>query len=169
MAEAEDIQPSNPKVNEATERSLLDQIIQETRISSTDEGYEVAKRGVEAFIADLLGPGREDARPDRALVDQMIAEIDRKLSMQVDEVLHHELFQKLESAWRGLKLVVDHTNFLENIKVELLNISKEELLEDFEDAPEIPKSGLYQLICRPSGPARSLRSRSGSWRRPRRS
>jgi type VI secretion system protein ImpC len=146
MAEAEDVQQSNPEVKEATEGSLLDQIIQETRILSTDEGYDVAQRGVKAFIAELLGPGREDAKPDRALIDQMIAEIDRKLSVQMDEVLHHESFQKLESAWRGLKLVVDRTNFLENIKVELLNISKAELLEDFEDAAEIPKSGLYQLI-----------------------
>ena len=43
------------------------------------------------------------------------------------EILHHEQFQKMESAWRGLKLVVDRTNFRENVKLELLNISKEEL------------------------------------------
>jgi type VI secretion system protein ImpC len=80
------------------------------------------------------------------VVDDMIAEIDKKLSLQVDSILHHRDFQKMESAWRGLKFLVDRTDFRENIKVELLNVTKEELLEDFEDSPEIPKSGLYKTV-----------------------
>src|SRR5690606_26203966 len=75
-----------------------------------------------------------------------VAEIDRKLSAQVDEILHHEQFQKLEAAWRGLKLVVDRTDFRENIKIELLNASKEDLLADFEDSPELVQSGLYKTM-----------------------
>src|SRR5262249_39220140 len=63
-----------------------------------------------------------------------------------DEILHHPNVQKLESAWRGLKFVVDQTNFRENIKIDMINVSKDELLEDFENAPEIPKSGLYKHI-----------------------
>src|SRR5712691_10369660 len=76
----------------------------------------------------------------------MIAEIDEKLGAQMDEILHHETFQQTESAWRGLKLLVDRTNFRENVKLELLNVSKQDLLADFEDAPEINKSGLYKLV-----------------------
>ena len=67
-------------------------------------------------------------------------------SLQIDEILHHAEVQKLESAWRGLKLLVDRTDFRENIKLELLNVSKEDLLSDFEDAPEIMKSGLYKHV-----------------------
>jgi type VI secretion system protein ImpC len=69
-----------------------------------------------------------------------------KLSRQIDEILHNPGFQKLESAWRGLKFLVDRVDFRENIKVELLNCSKEDLLADFEDAPEVPKSGLYKTV-----------------------
>jgi len=83
---------------------------------------------------------------DKVLVDQMIAELDKKLSDQVNEILHAEKFQKLESAWRGLKFLVDKTNFRRNIKIEVLNVSKEDLLEDFEDAPEPAQSGLYKQI-----------------------
>ncbi len=75
----------------------------------------------------------------------MIAEIDAKLSSQLDQILHHADVQKLESAWRGLKLTIDRTNFRENIKIELLNVSKDDLQTDFEDAPEIVKSGLYKI------------------------
>ena len=76
----------------------------------------------------------------------MIAEIDKKLSRQVDEVLHHPQVQKLESAWRGLKLTIDRTDFRENVRIDLLNVSKADLLADFEDSPEIVKSGLYKLV-----------------------
>lgn len=126
--------------------SLLDEILAETKMAPGDEGYEVAKQGVQAFIAELVRPQREGEKVDKALVDAMIAEIDQKLSVQIDEIIHHAEFQKLESAWRGLKFVIDRVNFRENVKVEMLNVSKEDLLMDFEDSPEIPKSGMYKTI-----------------------
>src|SRR4029450_7894666 len=104
------------------------------------------KKGVQAFISELVAPKREGEKVDKAFVDALIAEIDVKLSMQIDEIIHHPTFQKLESAWRGLKFVIDRCDFRENVKVELLNCSKEDLLADFEDAPEVPKSGLYKLV-----------------------
>lgn len=128
-----------------TQDSLLDEILAETKLKPTDDGYDVAKRGVQAFISEMLAPTRAKEKVDKAIVDVMIAEIDKRLSAQVNEVLHHPDFQKLESAWRGLKFLVDKTDFRENIKVEVLNVSKADLLTDFEDAPEITKSGLYRL------------------------
>src|SRR3954463_5881758 len=126
--------------------SLLDEILAETKMAPGDEGYEVAKRGVQAFIAELVAPKREGEKVDKALVDALIAEIDQKLSRQIDEIIHHPTFQRLEAAWRGLKFVVDRVEFRENTKVEFLNCSKEDLLADFEDSPEVPKSGLYKLV-----------------------
>ena len=130
----------------AGETSLLEEIVQATRLQPSDEAYSITRKGVEALLAQMLAPGRKAAKVSRAVVDDMIAEIDRKLGMQLDEVLHHKDFQKLESGWRSLKFLVDRTDFRENIKIEMLNVSKGDLLEDFEDAPEIPKSGLYKTI-----------------------
>lgn len=129
----------------AGEFSLLAGIMEETKLRPTDEGYDIAKRGVEAFIAEMLNQTGVE-KINKGLVDNMIAEIDRKLSVQFDEILHHPEFQKVESAWRSLKLLVDRTNFRENIRIEVLNVSKNDLLEDFEDSPEIPKSGLYKQV-----------------------
>jgi type VI secretion system protein ImpC len=126
--------------------SLLDQIMQETRLRPADDGYDIAKKGVEAFIGDLLTPSRRGEKIEQKVVDKMIAEIDKRISKQVDEVMHNESFQKLESAWRGLKMVVDRSDFRENIKIEMMSASKEEMLEDFEDAPDITKAGLYKHI-----------------------
>jgi type VI secretion system protein ImpC len=124
--------------------SLLDEIVQATQLKPTDETYGLARKGVEAFIAQLLEPGRESAKISNAVLDEMVTEIDKKLSLQLDAIIHHADFQKLESAWRSLKYLVDKTNFRENIKIEVLNVTKDALLEDFEDAPEITKSGLYK-------------------------
>ncbi len=139
-------QQEQVQTQEAEAPSLLDEILQETKLKPTDEGYSIAKRGVEALLAELVAPGKEAVPISKALIDDMIAEIDHKISRQLDEILHHPDFQKLESAWRGLKLLVDRTDFRENIKIEVVNISKEDLLEDFEDAPEITQSGLYQIV-----------------------
>lgn len=131
---------------EVEEGSLLDQIVAQTRIRPKDDGYEVAKRGVGAFIAELLRPENRDERVNKNLIDRMISELDHKLSLQMDEIIHHESFQKVESAWRGLKLLVERTDFTQNIKIEVLNASKTDLYDDFEDAPDITKSGLYKLV-----------------------
>jgi type VI secretion system protein ImpC len=134
------------KAQVAEEPSLLDQILDSTRLKPTDEAYSITKQGVQAFIDALLKPEREGAKVSPALVDDMIAEIDQKLSRQVDAVLHNSEFQKLESAWRSLKFLIDRTDFRENNKIEILSAKKEELLSDFEDAPEVTKSGLYRKI-----------------------
>lgn len=126
--------------------SLLDDIVQATKLKPSDDSYGLAKKGVEALLAQLIEPGKTVEKVSKADVDEMIAEIDNKLSLQLDAILHDQTFQKLESAWRSLKYLVDKTNFRENIKIEVLNVSKDDLLEDFEDAPEVPKSGLYKTV-----------------------
>jgi type VI secretion system protein ImpC len=63
----------------------------------------------------------------------------------MDMILHNETFQKIESAWRSMKYLVDKTDFRENIRIEFMNVSKEDLLDDFSDAPEVTKSGLYKI------------------------
>lgn len=126
--------------------SLLDEILNEGKIKPSEEGYDVVRRGVQHFIAEMLAPGRQSERVDKNIVDAMIAEIDSRLSAQINAILHHHDFQRLESAWRSLKFLVERVDFRENIKVEMLNCSKEDLLNDFEDSPEVPKSGLYKLV-----------------------
>ena len=130
----------------SSEESILDRIIAETRLNPEDEAYGIAKRGVSAFIEELLKPQNDKQPAKKALVDRMIAEIDAKLSQQMDEILHHARFQALESSWRGLKLLVDRTDFRENTKIELINASKQDLLEDFEDSADIVQSGLYKHV-----------------------
>jgi type VI secretion system protein ImpC len=130
----------------ATEESvsLLEQVLSETKITPRDEGYDVARRGIAAFLSELVKPVHEGEKVQASAVDRMIAAIDQTMTSQLNEVLHNAEFQAMESGWRSLKFLVDRTDFRQNIKIEMLNVSKDDLLADFEDAPEIVKSGLYK-------------------------
>ncbi len=124
--------------------SLLDELLMTSKVRPGGESYDITKQGIQTFVSSLLEPGRVTDRVTAGLADEMIAELDKKLCRQVDEILHNPEFQRLESSWRSLKFLVDRTNFRENIKIEVMNASKEDLLSDFEDSPEITKSGLYR-------------------------
>tara|TARA_Y100001001_G_scaffold164740_1_gene198488 strand:- start:6118 stop:7596 length:1479 start_codon:yes stop_codon:yes gene_type:complete len=138
----------NSEVNLAAEagESLLDQVMQETRMSPGDDGFDTARRGVEAFISDLLKSNTKVDKVEKKLVDDMISAIDEKISAQLDEIVHAGEFKKVESAWRGLHFLVKRTDFKQNIMVEMMSASKSEMIEDFEDSPDVTRSGLYKHV-----------------------
>ncbi|WP_226478329.1 type VI secretion system contractile sheath large subunit [Pseudomonas sp. MWU16-30323] len=108
--------------------------------ASADERVTAA---VSVFLNLLKESSYKIERLDKVLLDEHIASLDTQISRQLDAVLHHPDFQRVESTWRGVKSLIDQTDFRQNVRVELLDISKEHLVQDFEDAPEIAQSGLY--------------------------
>ncbi|AJX12606.1 hypothetical protein BW23_4875 [Burkholderia ubonensis MSMB22] len=82
---------------------------------------------------------------DPDLLDWCLADLDEQLGRQLDAILHYPAFQALESTWRGLQFLVDRTDFRQNVKIEVLDVSKEALHQDFEDTPDIIQSGLFRL------------------------
>jgi type VI secretion system protein ImpC len=137
---------TNIAIDTSSTLPLLDQIMAEALLTPDQEGYEVAKQGVAVFISEVLKNDDQEQLINKHRVDQMIAEVDRILSKQMDAILHQPDFQKIESAWRGLQLLVDRTDFRENIKLEVLHVSKADLLDDFENASDITGSGLYKHV-----------------------
>ncbi|WP_412062098.1 type VI secretion system contractile sheath large subunit [Rubrivirga sp. IMCC45206] len=98
------------------------------------------------FVDAVAKSGEPVAKIDKHLVDSLVSDIDATISRQLDRILHADPVQKLESAWRGLKFLVDRTDFRKNVKIELLNVSKDTLRESFEDAPELIQSALYRHV-----------------------
>ena len=125
---------------------LLGSIIAQTNLTQEDESYNVVKTGVGALIAEMLESDAADEKVNKSIVDRMLAEIDAKISSQMDEIIHNKKFQALESKWRGLNMLVERTDFRQNIQLEIINVSKEELLEDFEESLDITQSGLYKHV-----------------------
>ena len=95
------------------EGSLLESLLDQAVLPSADaDAVDVAKRGVSAFLGELLTSGDKFQKVDRAAVDLMISEIDKRLESQVNEIMHTDEFQKLESTWRSLKYLVDHLSLI---------------------------------------------------------
>ncbi|MEJ2043841.1 MAG: type VI secretion system contractile sheath large subunit [Reinekea sp.] len=140
------VQEQIQSTTSTTSNGLLDEIMSHTRMVPSEETYDIAKRGVAAFIEDIIRSKQTGEPVNKALVDKMLVELDKKISAQMDAILHCEPLQQMESAWRGLKLLVDRTDFRENIKIEMLHVTKKELLDDFEFAPETTQSGLYKHV-----------------------
>ncbi|ATC97067.1 type VI secretion system contractile sheath large subunit [Pseudoalteromonas tunicata] len=128
--------------------SLIDGLLALSKIPEDDLSYSIASVGMHSLFTRIFEQEADasELRVDKRYVEQLIEELDRKLSLQMDEVLHHPTFQSLEAPWRSLKFLVDRTEFGENIKVEILSVDKEELLNDFQDSPEITESGLYRKV-----------------------
>lgn len=139
-------QAQTTEIESLSSVNLLDDIISQTNLSREDETYNVVKNGVGALICELLKSENSEEKVNKAIVDRMIAQIDAKISAQMDEILHHKQFQALESKWRGLYMLVERTSFRDNILMEFINVSKEELLEDFEECLDITQSGLYKHV-----------------------
>jgi type VI secretion system protein ImpC len=137
---------SGPQAAAEASGSILDEILAESKMKPSDEGYEIARLGIQAFMQELLAPGKAVDKVDRGAVDVMIAEIDQRLSAQLNEILHAAEFQRMESAWRSLRFVVERVNFRENIKMEILSLSKEDLQADLDDSPDLTRSGFYRVV-----------------------
>lgn len=100
-------------------------------------------------IIEYLGRQLHTVKIDRPHINGLIEALDKKIGTQLDEILHNEQFQRLESSWTGLKWMVDRTNFEENILVDLISTSKKELMDDFEDCSnDVTISGLYNHVYR---------------------
>ncbi|AKJ43190.1 type VI secretion system contractile sheath large subunit [Pragia fontium] len=109
--------------------------------ASADERVTMA---VNVFLNMVQQSAQKVDKLDKNLLDYHISQIDKQLSEQLDAVMHHPEFQTIESAWRGLKFLVDRTDFRRNVRVEVLDASKEALQQDFEDAPETIQTGFYR-------------------------
>jgi len=81
-----------------------------------------------------------------AFVEKIIADIDSKLSNQINEILHHQAFQELEGTWRALFYLIMNTETGTMLKIRILNITKKELLDDLEHAVEFDQSQLFKKV-----------------------
>ena len=128
--------------------SIFDDVMQHTNLMLSEDAG-TTKEGISFLLQQMLEKEEsagESLRVNRQLIDETINKIDSLISQQLDEILHHEDFQSLESVWREVEFLVDRVDFNENIEIKLLSASKQELKDDLEDAVDIYETGLYHHV-----------------------
>src|ERR1700737_3012476 len=128
------------------ELGLLDQIVEQGRLGKDPEARERGKSLVKEFVNQVLQGEMTVSRDTESMINSRIAQIDHLLSIQLNEVLHHSEFQKLEASWRGLKYMLDQSETSDMLKIKVLNCSKKDLLRDLQRAPEFDQSALFKKV-----------------------
>jgi type VI secretion system protein ImpC len=93
----------------------------------SDEAREAVEDAVKTLAEQALAHTTLISADVLDSIEAIIAAIDRKLSDQVNQIMHHPDFQQLESAWRGLSYLVNSTETDEMLKIRVMNISKNEV------------------------------------------
>ena len=93
----------------------------------TDEAKSAVEQAVQTLAQQALSQTGLIGTDAVKSIEAIIAALDRKLTEQINLILHHEDFQKLEGAWRGLHYLVNNTETDEMLKIRVLNISKNDL------------------------------------------
>jgi type VI secretion system protein ImpC len=145
MSSREQARRSAAKETVTEESDLLSEILAATRPQSDVEA-ERAKDYFKQFLDQVVKPGQVVSKDVEKNILTWVSEIDKKLSTQLDAVLHHPDFQKLEGTWRGLHYLVHQTETGDSLKIRVLNVTKRDLFKDLEKAAEFDQSALFKKI-----------------------
>jgi type VI secretion system protein ImpC len=147
MAENEkQVQPEAQAGEAQEEKSLLDQIIDDGRLAREKSQRDFAKDVVGEFVSQIMAGEMTVSKNTEAMINARISAIDKLISDQLNEVMHHEDFQKLEASWRGLQYLIDQSETGEQLKIRVMNVNKKDLLKDMEKASEFDQSTLFKKI-----------------------
>ncbi|NTV10808.1 MAG: type VI secretion system contractile sheath large subunit, partial [Zoogloea sp.] len=126
--------------------SLLDQIVEQSRVAVTDNERSTTRGQIAELVEEVLAGTVKVSRDLAASIDLRIAQLDELLSAQLNAIMHHPEFQKLEASWRGLKYLVANSETSPMLKIKMLNASKKDLVKDFKSAPDFDQSALFKKI-----------------------
>ena len=124
MVEAKQEQGAQAATQEADQFAAL---LQKEFKPKTDRARSEVENAVRTLAEQALRESTVVSDDVISTIKALIAEIDKKLSDQINVILHHERFQQVESAWRGLEHLVSNTETDEMLKIRVMNISKKDL------------------------------------------
>ena len=111
----------------SVEQSEFSSLLTKEFKPKTDQAAKAVEQAVKTLAEQALSHSVTISDDAYKSIEAIIAEIDHKLSEQINLILHHESFQQLESSWRGLFHLVSNTEVDEHLKIRFMNLSKNDL------------------------------------------
>src|SRR5258705_730714 len=133
-------------VEQQGEGDLLTRILDQGRLARTEVQAKQAKDMIGEFVQEIMQGQLVVTKDMESAINARIAEIDRLVSAQLNEIMHAEAFQKLEGSWRGLNHLVMNSETGTMLKIRVFNCSKKDLLKDLERAAEFDQSALFKKV-----------------------
>lgn len=135
-------QKAGAKTETTESLSLLDQAVSATKQTERSRAEELLKTLSEEALKGTVSWNKNVSKT----INDGIAAIDAVISKQLNAVMHHESFQKLEGTWRGLNYLVMNTETSVQLKLKVLNVSKRELFKDLDKAVEFDQSQMFKKM-----------------------
>ena len=126
MAESKTDTQASPEAA-AIETGEFSSLLNKEFKPKSDRAQEAVETAVRTLAEQALGETTLISEDAIASIESIIAALDKKLTDQVNQIIHHADFQKLEGAWRGLHYLVNNTETDEMLKIRVMNISKKDL------------------------------------------
>jgi type VI secretion system protein ImpC len=133
-----------PAAAEATD--LLDRIVEESKVAKSSTEHERARDIIAELVNQVVQGTVTMSHNLSATLDARVAELDRMISAQLSAIMHAPAFQKLEQSWTGLHYLVRNSATGPGLKVRMLNVTKRELVRDFQSALEFDQSEVFKKI-----------------------
>jgi type VI secretion system protein ImpC len=111
----------------AIEPSEFDSLLKKEFKPKSDRAKDAISSAVRTLAEQAMAETAVISDDAVQTIEGIIAEIDRKLSEQINMIMHHESFQSLEGSWRGLHHLVNNTETDETLKIRVLNLPKKDL------------------------------------------
>jgi type VI secretion system protein ImpC len=124
MKEQQEMKPAEAA---AIAPSEFDKLLQKEFKPKSDHVKEAIGSAVRTLAEQAMAETTLVSEDAVTTIEAIIAEIDRKLSEQLNAIMHHQDFQALEGAWRGVHHLVNNTETDETLKIRVLNLSKKDL------------------------------------------
>ncbi|MBY4677083.1 type VI secretion system contractile sheath large subunit [Marinobacterium arenosum] len=122
--------------------SLLDRAIAATSQTPADTTKELFSVLAEQALSGTVVWDKNVTKT----IENAIAELDKQMSRQMSEIMQQDEFQRLEGSWRGLNKLVRESELGPTLKIRLVDFQQEELLDQFEDAPAVDRSPLFDAL-----------------------
>ena len=107
--------------------SEFEGLLQKEFRPKTDQAREAVQVAVRTLAEQALAQTALISGDAVKTIESMISELDRKLSEQINLIIHHEDFKALEGTWRGLYHLVSNTETDETLKIRVINVTKKEI------------------------------------------
>jgi type VI secretion system protein ImpC len=137
--------PPQELLDAVLDQTTMDNVIKASKARTSSQKSQIEGM-LQALVGEVVSGHVQKTESLEEALDVAIARMDDLLTKQLNPILHHDEFQKVEATWRGLHFLIHQSETGQMIKIRVLDVNKKDLRDDLMKAAEFDQSGLFKAI-----------------------